>query len=233
MYHGDLIDYMPEGFEQSNFELTWQMTRVERLAFLDILNSIKPGLSLEIGTDKGGSLEAIMKYSKNAISIDINSHNQNILSKLDIFKNVKFISGNSAQLLPELIDVFNANAMHPDFFLIDGDHSASGALRDMNSILNIQPIKPICVIMHDSFMPSVRRAILDANWNGNPFVHYVEVDYAYGSFIPLIENPSNFKMVGGLAVALLKPVKRNFDLPIYESNKYAFDQLLKIASNNQ
>jgi hypothetical protein len=232
MYHGDLIDYTPEGFELENFNLTWQMTRVERLAFLNILNRIKPNLSLEIGTDKGGSLEAIMAYSKNAISIDINSRNQNNLSKLDFFKNVQFISGDSAQLLPELIDVFHANAIHPDFILIDGDHSTNGALRDINSILKIQPIRPICVVMHDSFMPSVRRAILNANWSGNPFVHYIEVDYAYGSFIPLVENPSNVKMVGGLAMALLKPTKRSFDLPIYESNKFSFDELLKIACNN-
>ncbi len=226
---GDLVDFSPDDIAIDRVELPWQMTRVERLGFLHLLKTFQPEIALEVGTDKGGSLQAMMQHAKGAISIDINSANQTVLQKMPCFANVEFVAGDSATVLPELVQIINTNGLPVSFILVDGDHSAAGAHRDIEAVLKIVPRQPTCLIMHDSFMPTVRQAILNINWQANPHVHYIETDYVHGSFLPM--DAQRFKMVGGLAVALLKPEPRNGALQLYQSHQYAFQAMLPFASN--
>ena len=226
---GDLIDYSPADIAIDTVSLPWQMTRVERLGFLHLLKTFQPDIALEVGTDKGGSLQAIMQHSKGAISLDINSANQSVLQKMPCFSNVEFVSGDSTQVLPELVQIINANRLPVSFVLVDGDHSTAGAQRDIEAVLKLVPQKPTCVVMHDSFMPTVRQAILNVNWRAYAHVHYIETDYVHGSFLPM--DAQHFKMVGGLAVALLKPEPRVGALEIYQSHQFAFHAMLPFTSN--
>jgi hypothetical protein len=61
-------------------------------------------------------------------------------------------------------------------------------------------------------------------------VHYIEVDYVHGAFLPM-DQQGRYKMVGGLAVALLKPEPRVCALDVYRSHDYAFNMLAPHAAN--
>ena len=226
---GDLVDFSPVDIAIDHVELPWQMTRVERLGFLHLLRTFQPEIALEVGTDKGGSLQAIMQHAKGAISVDINSANQTLLQQMPCFSKVEFVAGDSAKVLPELVQIINTNGLPVSFILVDGDHSTAGAQRDLEAVLKIVPLQPTCLIMHDSYMPTVRQAILNINWQAHPHVHYIETDYVYGSFLPM--GAQSFKMVGGLAVALLKPEPRSGALELYQSNQFAYQAMLPYASN--
>ena len=224
MAAGDLLDFSPAEIAIDQGSFPWQMTRVERLGLRHLLQTIKPRLALEIGTDKGGSLEAILQYAERAISIDINAQNQSLLQQKPEFNNAEFITGNSAEILPTLIDFINKSDVHANFILIDGDHSTQGCQNDIELILEIIPKSLTCIVMHDSFMPSCRTAMGNVNWSRCEYVHYVEFDYVQGAFIGSLDN-GGFKMVGGLAVVLLKPVKRIGNLPIYQSHRDSYEKL--------
>jgi len=114
--------------------------------------------------------------------------------------------------------------------LIDGDHSTKGTQRDIECILRIVPQQISCIVMHDSFMPKVRQAIMNVDWQAHPHVHYIEIDYVHGAFLPL-DAAGNFKMVGGLAVVIMKPEPCSEPLEVYSSHTYAFDALLPLAVN--
>ena len=225
-----LVDYSPIEAAVDNVSLPWQMTRMERMGFLHLLRAFKPKIALEVGTDKGGSLQAIMQHASQAISVDINTTNQTLLKKMPDFANVEFIAGDSAAILPELVQLINSNKLPVNFVLIDGDHSTAGAQRDIEAIFSIVPQQPMCVVMHDSFMPQVRRAIMNVGWQAYPYVHYLEIDYVHGAFLPL-DAAGHFKMVGGLAMAIMKPEPRFEQLEVYASHAYAFDALLSVAAN--
>lgn len=227
----NIISYSPPEIPTDTINLRWQMTRAERLAFQNILNALKPRIALEVGTDEGGSLQAIMQYATAAISIDINMTNQMRLKKLPCFANVEFVVGNSNELLPDLVSLINLKGLGINFILIDGDHSTVGMSRDLEAVLEIEPQETICILMHDSFMPSVRRAILNVDWQAYPHVHYIEVDYTPGCLLPW-DQIGTFKLVGGLAVVLLKPFVRSEPLNIYQSHNTSFNALLPLASNN-
>ena len=80
-------------------------------------------LSIEIGTQFGGSLQAIAKYSNHVYSIDIDASVPKLLD--GHFPNVEYLTGDSDLLLPELVDTIQNNSDAPlSFVLIDGDHSA-------------------------------------------------------------------------------------------------------------
>lgn len=225
----DFLDYSPAEIAIDNITLPVELSRVERIAFQHLLGNLQPMIALEVGTGEGGSLQAIMQYADEAISIDVNIVTQTNLQKLPGFKAVEFIAGDSAKILPELVQLINTNRLDVNFVYIDGDQSTAGAQSDFEAALKIVPKHPTCIVMHNSFMPQVRRAMLNVNWQENPHVHYVDIDYVQGAYVPMEYGAC--KLVGGLAVALLKPEPRTEALEIYRSYDHAFNMLLPFAAN--
>jgi len=225
----DFLDYSPAEIAVDNITLPWEMSRVERMAFQHLLGNLQPAIALEVGTGDGGSLQAIMQYADEAISIDVNVATQTSLQKLPCFKGVEFIAGESAKVLPDVVQLINKNQLNVNFIYIDGDQSTAGAQNDFETALKIIPKQPTCIVMHNSFLPQVRRAMLNVNWSGNAHVHYVDIDYVQGAYVPMEYGAC--KLIGGLAVALLKPEPRTEALDIYRSYDHAFNMLLPFAAN--
>lgn len=213
-------------FAFDHLPLHWQMTRCEKYAFNKILEHANPEIALEIGTYKGGSLQVIAKVAQKVFSLDINSKSQDALKPL--FKNVEFLSGDSKTLLPTLLARLETDRAPLGFVFIDGDHSTEGVRADINAVLRFKPNRPIFVVFHDSFNPECRSGILTADWHGCPYVHYVEIDFIPGVFhFEAFDTAPARSMYGGLALALMLPEKRNFDLQIHESQRGLFEAVFK------
>lgn len=226
------MDRLCQLLTPDDFDLHWQMTSCERCALLYILSGIKPDLSLEIGTYKGGSLQVLSKYSNKVISIDIDPSVQ--LSLQAKFSNVDFYCGDSHKLIPELIKSIDASPFCLDFVLVDGDHSTEGVKRDICALLNYIPKGRCIILLHDSFNPDCRKGILNAPWAESPYVQFVELD-----FIPGIYHEAAFDtagprtMWGGFACAVLEPIHRKGNLVISESQRGLFEAIYRVSSHRK
>lgn len=200
----------------------WQMNHSERLALTAILSRLKPLCSIEVGTYKGGSLSLISQHSKMVFSLDIDP---SIPNKFSYFKNVSFLISPSSITLPILLQELDDHNIPVEFVLIDGDHSAEGVKRDINSILNYIPKKPLFVALHDGFNPECRRGMLEANWSKSPYVHWIDIDFVPGR---LVEDggTANGEMWGGLALAYLKPDIRSCELVINQTAREMYERIL-------
>jgi len=183
----------------------WQMNHSERMALTALLLRHRPRCSIEIGTYKGGSLSLISQISKHVYSLDIDP---SIPENFGHFKNVTFLTGLSTVSLPLLLKALDAEKIPVEFILIDGDHSAEGVKKDLNTVLAYVPKKPLFILMHDSGNPECRRGMLEADWNNSPYVQWVDLDFIPGR---IVENGSSSdgEMWGGLALAYLTPTSRD------------------------
>ena len=169
-------------FYEDEFPNFWQMTRWEKLAFIALVNKIKPEIAIEIGNAQGGSLQVLSKTCKKVYAIDFNKEVHDNL-KTQFKENVEFHTGDSKEILPTLLKSIQDKKEKLGFVLVDGDHSTEGVRADINCILNYyKPITDLFIIFHDSFNPICRKGIIDADWEKNEFVHFVDIDYLPGNF---------------------------------------------------
>jgi len=209
-------------FKFDDLPLEWQMSRAERYAFIALLETAKPDIAIEVGTYKGGSLQVIAQSARKVYSLDISPDAREQLSPK--FSNVEFLTGDSQQLLPPLLDQISASAERLGFVLIDGDHSTAAVRADINAVLNYRPICPLFVVFHDSFHPPSREGILTANWKNCPWVHYVDLDFVQGVFHRhAFATAEPRSMYGGLCVAVLFPDSRSTDLQVQQSQRGLYD----------
>lgn len=213
-----------------NLPLHWQMTRCEKYAFASLIEIANPEVAIEIGTYKGGSLQVISKKARKVYSIDISAEYQATLGKH--FDNVEFLTGDSKQLLPSLLDRIKNRNESLGFVLIDGDHSTEGVRNDINAVLQHTPVRPIYIVFHDSFHPPCRKGILAADWRLCPYIHYVEIDFIPGVYhYEAFDTATPRSMYGGLSLALMLPEKRTHELIIHQSQKGLFDTVLPHSSH--
>ncbi|MEX0802092.1 MAG: class I SAM-dependent methyltransferase [Candidatus Binatia bacterium] len=204
------------------------MSNAERCALPTILHRLKPALSLEIGTYQGGSLQVLSDHSEKVVSLDIDPI---VAQSLDgNFPNVEFRSGDSRTVLPQLVDELNASRRAVQFVLIDGDHSADGVCRDIESVLKLNIWERLVVLMHDSFNPECRRGMKEARWSDNKHVHYVELDFTVGNFhAKAYDTAEAGSMWGGFACAVLEPHERRHELVVEERQKAVFDAVFPLS----
>lgn len=145
-------------FKEQGYPLEWSMTPAERCAFIYILSLANADLGLEVGSGKGGTSQAIAKYCRRAISLDLDAENQQRLKPL--FPNVDYRPGDSHKLLPGVLKEIENESDELGFVFIDGDHTEAGVKEDINHVLNYRPrSKPLFILCHDSFNPNCRRGI--------------------------------------------------------------------------
>ncbi|MES4787707.1 MAG: hypothetical protein C4294_19995, partial [Nitrospiraceae bacterium] len=129
-------------------------------------------------------------------------------------------TGDSHQTLTPLLAELQTTGSEPSFVLIDGDHTYHSVKRDVEAMLKFVKARSLYMLMHDSFNPDCRQGIRDANWVGNPYVHYVELDFVPGN---ISDHPSFYRqMWAGLALAILLPTARQSDLIIQASHEALF-----------
>jgi glycosyltransferase involved in cell wall biosynthesis len=199
----------------------WQMTDSERLALTGLLVRHRPRLAIEIGTYKGGSLSLISQFAQSVISIDIDP---DIPKKFGQFKNVRFLTGYSQELLPTLLAELRSAGKAVDLILIDGDHSAAGVKRDIEIVLGSPPLAPQFILMHDGFNPECRRGMLEADWASSPHVRWVDTDFIPGRVIEH-GGAGSGEMWGGLGAAFLTPETRSGPLEVRSSAKEMWKEL--------
>lgn len=211
-------------------DLEWQMTRCERFALIGLLERIRPALSLEIGTYRGGSLQVLSRFSSRAISLDIDPSVSTRLGSH--FSNVEFVAGDSGSLLPNLVSRLNGEGAEVGFILIDGDHSADGVRRDINAVLQLRPKGRMVMILHDSFNPECRRGMRTAAWAACRHVHHVELDFVPGIYHFEAHDTAEARtMWGGFACAVLEAQPRTHPLVIGESQKGLFDAVYRDSAH--
>jgi hypothetical protein len=175
----------------------WQMSFGERTAIEGVLAQLKPQLALEIGTAEGGSLDRIAAHSERAISFDLVEPEADVRA----LGNVELRTGDSHELLPRELEALVAAGEAVDFVLVDGDHSADGARRDVNDLLASDAISQTVILAHDSLNPEVRRGLEEVEYDDNDKVAFVDLDFV-GGYVPA-EPPEKGECWGGLALIIV------------------------------
>ncbi len=209
-------------FVENDYPLIWSMSRNERFAFLNLLQKIKPEVSLEIGTYEGGSLQVISSFSKKVITCDIDPRVEKKLSGK--FDNVEFSIGDSSEKIPLILEKIIESGKHLEFVLIDGDHSKKAVQRDIELVLKYIPQKPMHIILHDSFNPDCRAGMLAVDYQAYKHVHFVEIDYITGAFN---HDGLHKQMWGGFAHIILLPEERTGFIKVNECQKKLFKVVYK------
>jgi hypothetical protein len=198
----------------------WQMNDAERATLRSVLEWIRPQCAIEVGVYRAGSLGILAARATKVFALDIDpSCAENYAPR---FPNVEFIIGSSVETLPALLQRLQASGAPLDFVLIDGDHSEWGVSKDIRSLLQYRPVKPLYVLLHDSFNPECRRAMERAPWASNPNVHAVELDFVTGRLVGR-EDPELYgQMWNGLALAVMLPEPRSGGLTVHANDAATF-----------
>ncbi len=187
----------------NQYPIPWSMSRAEQATLIQVLQTVKPKVAIEIGTYNGGSLQVISEFSDKVYAIDLTPSYRD--KRCNDLSNVEHLIGDSKRIIPELVSKINNSDDIVEFILIDGDHSTKGVLEDITKVLKLIPKQPITIILHDSFNPACRKGMTLYNYNANPYVHHVELDYVTGAF-----NHDGLyrEMWGGFACIEMQPEKR-------------------------
>lgn len=174
-----------------------RMSLGERAALEGLLTQIKPRLAIEIGTAEGGSLRQIAAHSEEVHSFDVVP----LADELVQLPNVHIHTGNSHDLLPQLLARFANEGRSVDFVLIDGDHLATGVERDILDVLSSDAVTHTVVILHDTLNPEVRTGIDSARIAEHEKVALYDPDVVLG-YLPRRE-PFRLELWGGLGVIVV------------------------------
>lgn len=175
----------------------WQMSFGERAVIEGILTQLKPRLALEIGTAEGGSLARLAAHSEKVISFDL------VEPQLDMgeLPNVELRTGDSHALLAAELEHLAAIGESIDFVLIDGDHSAEGARRDMEDVLASDAVTRAVVLAHDTLNQEVRAGLEAVPFADIDKVAFVDLDFV-GGYVPA-EPPIRGECWGGLGLVVV------------------------------
>lgn len=208
-----------ENLIKNKFPIHWLMSVSEQTALVQLLEYIKPEISIEIGTYNGGSLQVLSAYSKKVYAFDIDAKKRD--KQTEQLSNVEYIIGDSKITVPKLVNEINANTSSVGFVLIDGDHSQEGVLADITNILKLIPKTAITILLHDSFNPECRKGIRRYDYKTNPYIHSVDLDYITGVYF----EKDNLKgeMWGGFAVIDMLPEKRKNTLIVKASQNKLYE----------
>lgn len=180
----------------------WQMSTHERAAILYLIKLLPRKVrAVEIGCYTGGFLRQLVKHFDEVISLDLTHQHLNYTSS-----NIRYITGDSRVELPKLM----RNISDCTFFLIDGNHSYEYVQADLANVLTYIPTSETIILLHDSWYTPTRKAILDTDFNANPYINMVDVDFCSGSY-------ANNIWVGGLCLVHMLPAPRQDPLTITQS----------------
>lgn len=169
----------------------------ERTVIEGVVAQLQPRLALEIGTAEGGSLERIAAYSERVISFDLVEPDRAVRSR----PNVELRTGDSHVLLPRELERIAKAGEKVDFALVDGDHSADGARRDVEDLLASEALKSSVILAHDSLNQEVRRGLEKVPYGEIEKVAFVDLDFI-GGYVPA-EQPMRGECWGGLALIVV------------------------------
>jgi hypothetical protein len=201
------------------FPREWEMSAAEQLALVALLQRLRPQVAVEVGTHHGGSLQVLAAYSGFVHSIDIDPEVRTTLSPS--FRNVKFHTGSSRELIPSVLAEIGGSGRSLGFVLVDGDHSSRGVQDDLEGLLGYRPQVPLHILVHDSFNPDTRHGIRAVEWQAFPHVHTVDLDFVPGGFHVRARGGAFARsMWGGFARVELLPEPRKGGLTVGLGQEY-------------
>jgi hypothetical protein len=186
-----VTDWPPDIFRSER----WQMSLGERAALEGLLSQLRPELSIEIGTAEGGSLERIAAHSHEVHSIDI------VSSGIAAPGNAHLHTGDSREVLPRLLERFDAEGRTVDFVLVDGDHSAGGVEGDLVDLLSSPAVNRTVIVVHDTLNEEVRKGVAAIRFHDYPKVSYVHLDFLTGYVAS--DGPFAGQLWGGFGLVLV------------------------------
>lgn len=172
------------------------MSLGERSAVEGVLSCVKPAISIEIGTLRGGSLTTISAHSRAVHSFDF-SRDPAITPER--FPNVIFHEGDSHRLLPEALEELARSGTNVDFALVDGDHSAGGVRRDLEDLLDSRAVDKTVILVHDTLNERVRAGLREVDFDREKVTH-VELDFVVGQLWD--GGPFDHDLWGGLGLVV-------------------------------
>lgn len=153
------------------------MSLGDRLALEGLLVSLGPSVSIEIGTSRGGSLSRISAHSEVVHAFDLGFKPEVAARR---YPNVVFHEGDSHVLLPQVLAELVVAERPVDFVLIDGDHSAEGARRDVEDVLGSPAVSRTAILIHDIVNERVRAGVEAVDFSAFPAVRHVDFDLLSG-----------------------------------------------------
>ena len=133
-----------------------EMAYGEQAALRGLLAQLRPDVSVEIGTYRGGSLGLIAEYSREVHTFDLASHVDEHLP------HVTYHVGDSRERVPAVLRELADEGRGVDFVLIDGDHARAGVAADLANVLDSAAVRRTVIVMHDAANEDVRAGIRDA-----------------------------------------------------------------------
>jgi hypothetical protein len=173
------------------------MTPGERAALEGVVGMLKPSLSIEIGTHKGGSLERISAHGEVVHACDLVRHPEVTDER---FPNVTFHIGDSHELLPEFLAQLATAGANVDFVFVDGDHSAPGVQRDVEDLLSASSIGNTVILLHDTLNERVRAGLERVDYSATDKVRLVDLDFVQGKVMS--EGPQKDELWYGLGLVV-------------------------------
>lgn len=149
----------------------------ERAALEGVLSALGPSLSIEIGTDKGGSLELIAAHSDTVHAFDL-VRAPEVTPKR--FPTVSFHIGDSHELLPQVLERLSLTGERVDFAFVDGDHTAIGVRRDLDDLLSSPTVENTVILVHDTLNERVRAGLEQVDYAAYGKVRLVDLDFVQG-----------------------------------------------------
>jgi hypothetical protein len=174
----------------------------ERAVIEGVLSQLQPRLALEVGTAEGGSLGRIAAHSERAISFDLVEPASEVAS----LPNVELRTGDSHRLLPLELRRLEEAGEQVDFALIDGDHTAEGAQKDIEDVLSSTAVRQAAILVHDTLNQEVRRGLEAVPYAEIPKVAFVDLDFVAG-YVPA-ELPLRGQCWGGLGLIVVDETGR-------------------------
>jgi hypothetical protein len=175
----------------------WLMLPGERAALQGVLAMLEPSLAIEVGTHRGGSLELISARSRVVHAFDLELHPELTSER---FPNVTFHIGDSHALLPAVLQALTQAGETVDFALVDGDHSAEGARRDLEDLLSSPSVSETVILLHDTLNESVRAGLEEVDYRSFERVRFVDLDFVQGRVMR--EGPQIDELWYGLGLVL-------------------------------
>lgn len=170
-----------------------EMAYAEQAALEGVLSILRPQLSLELGTFRGGSLARIAAHSAEVHTFDLASH------VAEPLKDVTYHVGDSRVTLPPVLSALSRDGRNVDFALVDGDHSRAGVEADMTNLLTSDAVAATVIILHDCANEGVRDGARGA------ILRAPHLAYADLSFVAPAVAPSSLlsESWGGLGIVVV------------------------------
>jgi methyltransferase family protein len=189
----------------------WIMSLGERAALEGIVSQVEPKLALEIGAGQGGSLRRIAAHSDEVHELDLKDPSPSLRE----LENVHWHTGDSHELLPQLLRRFAEEGRNVDFALVDGDHTPAGVRRDVEDLLDSPAVGRTVIVVHDTMNEAVRSGLEQVEYERIPKVVYVELDFVPGYMFR--EPRRRYQLWGGLGLIV---VDQDSSSPMVRQDRY-------------